>query len=70
MVVGEEKHFLSCLMTMKVKPDPETLAPTLMLEDVTKDWISNISGEKVLPQIFIYFNLIVLTLLTVECHEH
>ena len=58
MVVGEEKHFLSFLMTMKVKPDPETLAPTSMLEDVTKDWILNISGEEVLPQIFIYFKLL------------
>ena len=32
MVVGEKRRFLSCLLTLKVKPDPETLAPTDILE--------------------------------------
>lgn len=47
MVVGEKRRFLSCLLTVKVKPDPETLAPTTNLEDVVKDWVMAITGVKV-----------------------
>ena len=31
---------------MKVKPDPETLAPTNQLEDATRDWIQGVTGLK------------------------
>lgn len=46
MVVGEKRRFLSCLITLKVKPDPDTLAPTSQLEDLAKDWIFGVTGVK------------------------
>jgi len=53
MIVGEKKPYLSCLITMKVKPDPETLAPTNQLEDATRDWIQGVTGLKLdtVPQV-------------------
>ena len=46
MIVGEKKPYLTCLITMKVKPDPETLAPTSQLEDVTRNWIQEVTNLK------------------------
>ena len=47
MVVGEKRRFLSCLITLKVKVDPDTLAPTSTLEDITKDWVTEVTGVNV-----------------------
>ena len=47
MVVGEQRKFLTCLITLKVKPDPETLAPTDILEDDAREWVKEVSGEDV-----------------------
>ena len=47
MVVGEKRRFLSSLITLRVKPDPETLIPTSELEDVAKDWVREVTGVKV-----------------------
>jgi len=53
MVVGEKRRFLTCLITIKVKPDPDTLAPTTNLEEVTRSWIHDITGVHVdtVPQV-------------------
>ena len=47
MVVGEKRRFLSSLITLRLKPDPETLIPTSELEDVAKDWVREVTGVKV-----------------------
>lgn len=47
MVVGEKRRFLSCLITLKVKVDPDTLAPTSFLEDITKEWVTGVTGVNV-----------------------
>ena len=41
MVVGEKRRFLSSLITLRVKPDPETLIPTSELEDVARSVLTN-----------------------------
>ena len=63
MVVGEKRRFLSSLITLRVKPDPETLIPTSELEDVARlvyqsqaliinclpirEWIREVTGVSV-----------------------
>ena len=47
MVVGEKRRFLSCLITLKVKVDSDTLAPTSFLEDITKEWVTGVTGVNV-----------------------
>lgn len=47
MVVGEKRRFLSSLITLRVKPDPETLIPTQELEDEARDWIREVTGVSV-----------------------
>ena len=47
MVVGEKRRFLSCLITLKVKVDPDTLTPTSFLEDITKEWVIGVTGVNV-----------------------
>ena len=47
MVVGEKRRFLSSLITLRVKQDPETLIPTQELEDEAREWIREVSGVSV-----------------------
>jgi len=47
MVVGEKRRFLSSLITLRVKPDPETLIPTQELEDEAREWIREMTGVSV-----------------------
>ena len=39
--------FLSSLITLRVKPDPETLIPTQELEDEAREWIREMTGVSV-----------------------
>ena len=47
MVVGEKRRFLSSLITLRVKQDPETLIPTQELEDEAREWIREVTGVSV-----------------------
>ena len=44
MVVGDRKKFLSCLMTLKVDVDPDTLIPQPTLAPAAVDWCTEVAG--------------------------
>lgn len=46
MVIGDRKKFLSCLVTLKVEMDPDTLEPKSELASASLDWCKEI-GSKV-----------------------
>eukprot|EP00088_Acartia_fossae_P069437 TRINITY_DN9065_c0_g1_i1.p1 TRINITY_DN9065_c0_g1~~TRINITY_DN9065_c0_g1_i1.p1 ORF type:complete len:163 (+),score=39.79 TRINITY_DN9065_c0_g1_i1:269-757(+) len=53
MIVGDSKKFLSCLITLKVKPDPETMQPTNELDEVVLKALTHhgISGHNTVQDI-------------------
>ena len=58
MVVGDQKKYLSCLLTLKVDADPETLEPKKDLAPVTSDWCKEIGadGAKTIDDILMDIN--------------
>ena len=58
MVVGDQKKYLSCLLTLKVDADPETLEPKKDLAPVTSDWCKEIGadGAKTIDDILLDIN--------------
>ena len=44
MVIGDRRKFLSCLLTLKVEVDPDTLEPTDVLSPCTLDWLQSIES--------------------------
>ena len=42
MVVGDKKKFLSCILTLRVTVDPETMNPSNELSPITIDWLEGI----------------------------
>ena len=47
MVVGDRKKFLSCLLTLKVETDPDTMEPKDNLTKAAKEWCQETAGVKV-----------------------
>jgi long-chain-fatty-acid--CoA ligase ACSBG len=47
MVVGDRKKFLSCLLTLKVVTDPDTMEPKEELSSAAKDWCQEAAGVKI-----------------------
>ena len=47
MVVGDQKKFLTCLLTLKVETDPETMEPKDDLTPVCIEWFQNEAKIKV-----------------------
>ena len=47
MVVGDRKKFLSCLLTMKVDADPDTMEPKQDLAPAAADWCKEVGAESV-----------------------
>ena len=45
MVIGDQKNYLSCLLTLKVDADPETLEPKKELALVTTNWCKEVGAE-------------------------
>ena len=45
MVIGDQKKYLTCLLTLKVDSDPETLEPKKELAPVTADWCKAIGAD-------------------------
>jgi len=50
MVVGDGKKFLTCLITLKVTADPETLAPTNQLDSRALTWLQSLGGGVTVPE--------------------
>ena len=48
MLIGDRKKFLSCLVTMKVEVDQETLEPLNALAPAALDWCRMIGSEVIL----------------------
>ncbi len=44
IVIGDGYKHLTCLLTLKVNPDPITQQPTQFLDDGAKDWINKVLG--------------------------
>ena len=47
MVIGDRKKFLSCLLTMKVEVDADTMEPKEELTSAAVDWCRDTAGVKV-----------------------
>ena len=45
MVIGDNQKFLSCLLTLKVAVDPQTLIPTDNLDPVAREWCKKVLKE-------------------------
>jgi len=45
MLIGDRKKFLSCLVTMKVEVDADTLVPRSLLTDEAQDWCRSIGSK-------------------------
>ena len=45
MVIGDQKKYLSCLLTLKVDADPETMEPKKELATATTDWCKEIGAD-------------------------
>ncbi len=43
-MIGDGYKHLTCLLTLKVNPDPITQQPTQFLDDGAKDWVNKILG--------------------------
>jgi len=46
MVVGEKQKYLTCLLTLKVQIDPQTMAPTDKFDSFALEWIKSVCGEE------------------------
>lgn len=44
MVVGDQRKYLTCLLTLKVQMDPLTMSPTNKLDPQTVAWIKSVGG--------------------------
>jgi len=50
MVVGDGKKYLTCLITLKVTADPETLAPTNQLDSRALTWLKSLGTGVTIPE--------------------
>jgi len=50
MVVGDGKKYLTCLITLKVTADPETLAPTNQLDSRALTWLQSLGSGVTIPE--------------------
>eukprot|EP00092_Neocalanus_flemingeri_P015406 GFUD01016671.1.p1 GENE.GFUD01016671.1~~GFUD01016671.1.p1 ORF type:complete len:503 (-),score=107.18 GFUD01016671.1:41-1348(-) len=46
MVIGDRQKYLTCLLTLKVQVDPQTMAPTEKLEPLASAWVQSVCGEE------------------------
>ncbi len=45
VVLGDRRKYLSCLLTLAVEPDPETMLPTNVLAPSARAWVDRVLGE-------------------------
>jgi len=50
MVVGDGRKYLTCLITLKVTADPETLAPTKQLDSRAIGWLQSLGSEVIISK--------------------
>ena len=58
VVIGDQKKYLTCLLTLKVDSDPETLEPKKELSPATTDWCKEIGvdGAKTIDDLLLDLN--------------
>ena len=58
VVIGDQKKYLTCLLTLKVDSDPETLEPKKELSPATTDWCKaiGVEGAKTIDDLLLDLN--------------